>query len=54
VIVGPRYPPRWARNIRGLAAFLFFSALIDMIDLKSVLIDGFQTGVLPNPLVHAG
>jgi hypothetical protein len=54
VIAGPRYLPRWARNIRGLAAFLSFSALINMIDLKSVLIDDFQTGVLPNPLVHAG
>jgi uncharacterized protein (TIGR02421 family) len=53
-VAGPRHLPRWAKNIRGLAAFLSFSALINMIDLKRVLIDDFQTGMVPNPLIQAG
>ncbi len=53
-IASPIHMPRWAKNIRHLAAFLSFSTLINMIDLGSVLIEDFQTGILPNPIVQAG
>ncbi len=35
-IVSARYVPAWARDVRALAAFLSFSALIDQIDLDNV------------------
>lgn len=35
-IIAPRYVPAWARDIRALAAFLSFSAVIDRINLADL------------------